>query len=70
MGDEYTHLIPVTMLSARNLGRLKKEAVQDVYDYWKKKRLATGRPLIGRLQIEEDEIRHSSSYVHSAPLST
>lgn len=62
LGEEYTQLIPVTMLTVRNLGRLNKEVVQDTYDYWKKKRLAAGRPLIGRLQIEEEEIRHSSSY--------
>ena len=70
LGEEYTQLIPVTMLTVRNLGRLNKEVVQDTYDYWKKKRLAAGRPLIGRLQIEEEEIRHSSSYVRPSHLSS
>lgn len=67
MGEDFSQLVPVATLNARNLGRLKKEVIQDVYTYWKKKRLAAGKPLIGRLQIEEDEIRHSASYVRYIP---
>lgn len=65
MGEDYTKLIPLSVLNARNLARLRKEVVQDVYNYWKKKRLAVGKPLIERLQIEEDELRHSTSYVRA-----
>jgi hypothetical protein len=68
MGQDFAQLIPATVLAARNLSRLSKEVVQDVYDYWKKKRLAVGKPLIGRLQTEEEEIRHSSSYVRTLSL--
>lgn len=63
MGDDVSQLVPTAVLNARNLGRLRKEVIQDVYNYWKKKRLATGKPLIGRLQVEELELRHSTSYV-------
>jgi len=69
MGEEYSQLIPAATLSARNLGKVKKEVIQEVYEYWKKKRLAAGKPFIPRLQMEEVEIRHSASYVRHSPRS-
>ncbi len=58
-----------TLLSLVNSSRLTCCSHFKIFcgylSYWCKKRCAAGQPLIPRLQIEMEEIKHSSVYVNS-----